>query len=303
MWSFLESNQSDTQKTILTYTLGAVSGLTIGLLLSRRGARRLAHQYGGEMRDRLDGATSRSARGGIADAVDDPELTGLEDAVLDAFLGHEVLSERGIDVGAISRGIVELSGSVYTEDEADLAVRVANAVSGVHTVVNRLEVEEEADHLEETRRRLEDGDPALVERHWEGRRVGMGRMRQGAQTEPDRPDDSQHRIERALKQADRDQWIEEFAAHENSRVGARPEDERPDQKPEFDHDELDNQDPHGRHHASNTLDEQPQELRSSSRVGEGLKPGTELRLEDADIPLKPHSDIDPAEGGRDRPVL
>jgi hypothetical protein len=206
-------------------------------------------------------------------------------------------------VGAISRGIIELSGSVYTEEEADMAVRVASSVQGVRTVVNRLEVEEEREFLDETRRRLADGDPALNEKRWEGRRVGMGRMRQGPQTEPDRPDDSQHRIERALAEADRDQWVEEFDGHENVRVDSRPEADRPGQKPNFAPDDLDNQDPHRRHHAAETLDEQPQELRSDSRVGEGTKPGTELRLEDADLPLKPHGDMENPDRSPGRPPL
>jgi len=294
MWSFLESTDSKSHQTTLTFALGAVGGLALGLLWSRRGSRAAGTRYAEELRNRTGEAANRYTPSGIADAVADPQLTGLEDAVLDAFLSHEILSERGIDVGAVSRGIVELSGAVYTEEEADLAVRVANGVNGVNTVVNRLEVEEEREHLEDTRRRFEAGDPALTGTHWEGRRVGMGRMRQGAQTEPDRPDDSQHRTERALQEADRDQWLEEdLGVHENQRVAARPEADRPDQEPDFDHDALDNQDPHRAQNAQNTLDEQPQELRTSSRVGEGPKPGTELRLEDADIPLKPHSDVEP----------
>jgi hypothetical protein len=34
--------------------------------------------------------------------------------------------------------------------------------------------------------------------------------------------------------------------------------------------------------------EQPQALNSQARVGEGMKPGTELRLEQSDVPIKPH---------------
>ena len=36
--------------------------------------------------------------------------------------------------------------------------------------------------------------------------------------------------------------------------------------------------------------EQPQALNSDARVGEGLKPGTELMLEAADVPVKPHGE-------------
>jgi hypothetical protein len=296
MWSFRDSrDDAELRQTVLTFSVGAVGGLLVGYLLSRRGG---AQQYGGDFRDRSSGG--RYTASGVSDAVVDHELTGLEDTVIDAFLSHPVLSERGIDVGAISRGIIELSGSVRTEDESDIAVRVANGVAGVQTVVNRLEVEEEAEHLDETRRRFEDGDPALTETHWEGRRVGMGRMRQGRQTEPDRPDDSQHQIERALLEADRDEWMVDHDGHENTSVAARPEDDRPGQQPDFEHDDLDNQDPHRRRHASNTLDEQPQEFRSDSRVGEGLKPGTELELEGSDVPVKPHGDNVAGEGEQQR---
>jgi hypothetical protein len=293
MWSFRDSRDEEQRRTLLTLGIGAAGGMIAGLLLSRRGARQMADQFG-EQAGRAGGAL-RDGFDSVADL--DPALAQLEDAVVDTFLNHEILRERGIDVGAISRGIVELSGSVWTEEESDLAVRVANTVPGVQTVVNRLEVEEEAEHLEETRRRFEDGDPALIETRWEGRRVGMGRMRQGSQTEPDRPDDSQSQTEKALRDADIAEWQEDVGVHEHVRTSARPEDVRTGQDPDFDEDELDNQDPHGKH-AAYTLDEQPEELRSGSRVGEGTKPGTELRLEDADLPIKPHGDAGAPEEGR-----
>jgi hypothetical protein len=236
MWSYFESEESDLRQSVLTFAVGAGAGLAIGLLVSRRG-RRAAHQAQHEFRERFD-AGGRYTASGISDAVADPQLTGLEDAVLDAFLGDPVLSERGIDVGAVSRGIVELSGSVYTEAEAERAVRVASGVNGVQTVVNRIEVEAEAEHLEDARRRLESGDPALTETRWEGRTVGMGRMRQGPQTEPDRPDDSQHRRDRALAEADRDQWLEEGTGDDEERLAARGGTET-----SFRESELDHQDP------------------------------------------------------------
>jgi hypothetical protein len=293
MWSFRDSREEERRQLLVTLGAGAAGGLLVGLLLSRRGARRVATHAGGRATE-----IGRSVQGRFTEPMDlDPALARLEDSVVDAFLGHDVLSERGIDVGAISRGIIELSGSVFTEDEADLAVRVANAVPGVQTVVNRLEVEEEAEHLEETRRRFEEGDPALRETRWEGRRVGMGRMRQGSQTEPDRPDDSQSQTEKALRDADVAEWEEGEGVHEHTRMAARPEDGRPGQDTDFAEDELDNQDPHGKH-AAYTLDEQPQEFRTSSRVGEGPKPGLESRLEDADVPLEPSSDVEPGEDKR-----
>ena len=58
----------------------------------------------------------------------------------------------------------------------------------------------------------------------------------------------------------------------------------------FREDELDNQSPFGKHAVAqgNPTDGPPQALNSQSRVGEGMKPGTELALEAADVPVKPH---------------
>ena len=92
------------------------AGSRIGAFLAaraggRRGRRRRG--AGAYRRARRPPAptASRSRPGRMARApqVQD-ELLLLEDAVLDAFLDDGVLSERGIDVGAISEGIVELSG-------------------------------------------------------------------------------------------------------------------------------------------------------------------------------------------------
>src|SRR5690606_3761497 len=103
------------------------------------------------------------------------------------------------------------------------------------------------------------------------------RRRQGLATDPDRPDDAQVRREQALNVADREQWTEEGYAHTHSRLSERPDVPRSDRL-RYREDELDNQDPHGKH-AETTLDRPPEELNTSARVGEGLKPGTELRLE------------------------
>jgi hypothetical protein len=294
MWSFHRSNQDENRRLALTLALGAAGGLALGLLIGRRPNPVGAGELGANLRSRARRAAARlTPERRIRTPWEDDELVRLEDSVIDAFLQNPTLSERGIDVGAISRGIVELSGSVRSEAEADLAVRIANDLPGVQTVVNRLDLEDESRQRDAVRRRIQDGDPALTSTRWEGRRVGMGRMRQGPQTEPDRPDDSQKQTDKALEMADRLHWEEEQMAAQNSRMTERPEDDRPGSRPDFDHDELDNQDPHRRGHAPETLSDRPQALRGRTRVGEGLKPGTELRLEDADIPLKPHSDIGP----------
>ena len=70
-------------------------------------------------------------------------------------------------------------------------------------------------------------------------------------------------------------------------VGSRPGNGQ-DNPTRYREDELDNQDPYGKHAVSTP--EQPQAMHSHSRVGEGLKPGTELALEGSDVPVKPHSE-------------
>ena len=231
MW-VLQRDEPDTMHAALPFVLGALGGLAVGLVIASRGGRRPLQTLGSDLR-----ARARSAANGGAQQYrlvgEQAELTQLEDAVLDAFLADETLGQRGIDVGALGRGIVELSGSVWTEEEADHAVHVAQRVSGVVTVVDRMDLDEEVRHLAANRRRRENHDPSLTEAQWEGRNIGMGRMRQGAETEPDRPDDSQHMTERALRRADQDAWGVENLAAENPVTTERPEEVRDRNTPGF----------------------------------------------------------------------
>lgn len=299
---FREPEESDFGKDVLTFALGAAGGLLIGMLLSRRTPAPRVGRLGSELRERARAAGDRART--VARRLrparlrrvegEQTELMGLEDQVIDAFLADELLSERGIDVGAISPGIIELSGSVWTEEEAHRAVRLANGVEGVDTVVNRMEVEDEIRHLSSARRRLENDVSGLsTVHHTLGKTGGMGSRRQGRETDPDRTDDSNQRGLRALEEADLDQYEDEGLATGSSRPknDARPEVQRA-QRTSFKEDQLDNQDPHGKN-AAFTLDEQPQELNSSARVGEGLKPGTKLQLEDS-------SAASPLPGGKDK---
>lgn len=305
------------------FGLGAVGGFALGVLLSGRVSaapvRELGERVGsgvrglgGGLRDRTSGLRDRAgdlrdqasglrdrARGVAArlsparlrrEVAERSALSTLEDAVLDAFVADEVLSARGIDVGAISRGIIELSGAVWTEDEAARAVRVAQAVPGVESVVNRMDVEDE---LQRMRRRNEEVESDAEETtEWTGRNIGMGRRRQGRETDPARPDDSQHQKGMAMEQADRAQFVGDEDVHSRPRNAARPEDDRPGNRPNFREDQLDNQNPLGadglgKHGTVPNL-EQPQELNSDARVGESPKPGVEMALESADVPVKPH---------------
>lgn len=287
---FREPEESDFGKDALTFALGAAGGLLIGMLLARRApATPRVGRLGSDLRERARaaGERARSVARRLRPARlrrmegEQNELTGLEDQVIDAFLADELLAERGIDVGAISPGIIELSGSVWTEEEAHRAVRIANAVAGVDTVVNRMEVEDEIRHLSQARRRLEEDVSGLSAlHHTHGRTGGMGSRRQGHQTDPDRTDDHVHQELRALEEADLDQYGDEDISTGDSRPrnDARPEVQSP-RRTNFREDQLDNQDPHGKN-AAYTLDEQPQELNSGARVGETPKPGTRLQLED-----------------------
>lgn len=283
----------DSGRNALTFALGALGGLAIGVLLTRRDVIEQVPRLGAELRDRVRdaGDHARTAARSLRPARlrrlagEQAELTELEDRVLEAFLGDETLGERGIDVGAISPGIIELSGSVGSESEAHHAVDVASGIPGVRTVVNRMEIEEEAERLDRASREA-SSDPSQRENRWTGRMVGMNRRRQGRETDPDRPDDSQIQETEALRRADRDQWVEEGLAWDSPQAGEAPEVQRAD-RTRYDEDELGNQDPHGKH-AERTLDEQPQALNPEARVGEGLKTGTHLKLEQAEVPGKPH---------------
>lgn len=277
-------------KGAAVFALGALGGLAIGMVLSRRQPPQRAAELGNELRERVRtaGERARTAARRLKPARlrrlvgEQADLAMLEDRVLEVFLADETLSERGIDVGAISAGIIELSGSVWSEAEADHAVSVTGRIPGVRTVVNRMDVEAVA-------RRGGSAAAGLdASARWSGRGVGMDGRRQGGDTDPDRPDDSREQRDEALERADYRQWQEEGLAARNSKMTSRSEVQDPD-RTRFDEDELDNQDPHGKN-AAFTLDKQPQKLNTASRVGDGAKSATHLQLESKDVPAKPHAD-------------
>jgi hypothetical protein len=281
--------ETDITREGLTFALGALGGLAIGLLVSRRTLGQPAGGLGSDLREkaRQAGDRARSAVRRIEPgrlqrmAREQTELTELEDAVLDSFFADSTLSERGVDVGAISQGIIELSGSVWSDEEAERAVRLANAVPGVRTVVNRLEVERETGGRNARLRLEEEGGNVTSIQRETSRTGGMGTRRQSRTTDPDRPDDSQHMEQRSLRRADRDQWAEEGYAARHPQSSQHSEDE-PTRPARFSDDELDNQDPRGKN-ARFTLDSQPQATNSGARVGEGPKPGVELSLEQSGV--------------------
>jgi len=137
-------------------------------------------------------------------------LSAMEDAVVDALRSDADLGNRGIEVAALTDGIIELSGAVDNEAEEDRAVAIAQRVPGVRTVLNRLDVSTVDARLEEARRRYAAGDPSLHGAGWSGVGVGTGQRRQGLQTDPDRPAedvDLETRalgVDRALEQSSED---------------------------------------------------------------------------------------------------
>lgn len=260
----------------LVYALGAIGGLALGALVVRS----FEGLAGGAAARIRDAARERFSPGWTrrTPAATD-ELMSLEDRVLDAFLGDDVLSGEAIDVGAVAPGIIELSGRASGREELRLALAVAQGIEGVQTVINRMEVEHDryALHPED-----EDDDRSSGA-EWTGMRSGMGPRRQGWGTDPGRKDDSQHHREMAVERADRAQFEEE-GYHHRPRVADRGGE--PGSPGEYSEDELDNQSPYGKH--ATPAPPPRQALNSTARVGEGLKPGTELELEGSDVPVKPH---------------
>jgi hypothetical protein len=125
----------------------------------------------------------------------------LEERVLEAFRNDPILSERAVDIGALEDGIIELTGSVNSEEESRQANVIARGVPGVETVVNRLAIGADEQLFDDAAHRYEDGDPAFTERHWEGQQVGTGRRRQGNSAEIDRHADPRNVLEdRSLKE-------------------------------------------------------------------------------------------------------
>ncbi|HEX6575596.1 MAG TPA: BON domain-containing protein [Gemmatimonadaceae bacterium] len=154
---------------------------------SQLGAHAHDHQYD---EDEDDADYDDETDDGPLDATEE-----LEERVLEAFRNDPILSERAIDIGAIDEGIVELTGWVNADDEAQQAVVVARGVPGVDTVVNRLSVRAEEDLYDELADRYEDGDPSLTEGQWEGQSVGTGQRRQGTSAEIDRHEDPRVELE------------------------------------------------------------------------------------------------------------
>ncbi|MBA3340603.1 MAG: BON domain-containing protein, partial [Gemmatimonadaceae bacterium] len=218
MSPFRYRDEESTATSALYVALGALAGFAAGVVVSQ--------QYGGiaglatRIKDRLGGSRGDLESDAEShlhahahdhdydddeDGYDDEEneeplepSEELEERVLEAFRNDPILSERAIDIGAVDETIVELTGWVNAEEEAELAVTVARGTPGVETVVNRLAIRSEEDLLDELSERYEDGDPSLTEGQWEGQSVGTGRSRQGSSAEIDRHEDPKTDMEEAI---------------------------------------------------------------------------------------------------------
>lgn len=192
-------DESSQTGIIIGAVAGALAGFAAGMLVAQRVGG--FSGLGSKIRRRSAAFRDEHFRGahevGTDDELEDFEEDeleseeydeSLEERVLEAFRNDPVLSERAIDIGSISEGVIELAGWVETEDEAEHAVTIARGVPAVETVVNRIAIGDEERRMNETAQRAREGDAALNEARWEGegRGVGTGRRRQGSSDEPDR---------------------------------------------------------------------------------------------------------------------
>lgn len=124
---------------------------------------------------------------------------GLEDNVIAALRRDTVLRGHAIDVAAIAPGIIELTGTVETEEEAHHAVDVVQAVSGVRTVLNRLDLLEFERRVRQRGRATAGAGTGGNNPRWYGQGVGMGRRRQSRATDPAQRDDHDDLLDEALR--------------------------------------------------------------------------------------------------------
>src|SRR5690348_7516581 len=124
MRPFRNTDRLDLQKDLASLLLGVIGGLAAGILLARALPRSL---FSRKQDTPAAPVTSRIRPARLyRPTLDEPELAGLEEAVLNAFMADAVFRERGIDIGVVGPGIVEVSGSVWTESEAARAVSLAS---------------------------------------------------------------------------------------------------------------------------------------------------------------------------------
>ena len=130
----------------------------------------------------------RAGRGRVGEELEE-RLVQSEEDVVERLRADKRLAGQPIEVAALATGIIELSGAVETRRDSELAVALARRAADVRTVLNRLDVLDEMDRVEQARRQDMGPGSARGETHWLGVGVGMGRRRQSRQTDPGRRDD------------------------------------------------------------------------------------------------------------------
>ncbi len=230
--------------------VGAAAGLSAGLALSWR---------------------MRRARAAAPAA-----LSRLEARVAEALEADGRLARLDIEVGALTDGIVELTGTVRDGDEADRVVGVVQRVTGVRTVLNRMDTELLEEHLAEVRERNAVRGPGERETHWYGSRVGTGMRRQGHETDPARPDDKVPIVSRALG-ADR---AEELTSESLDKLATGVEGHTVSPAAPSDRGTVDEA---SHRRLGNAPPEPLQELHPESGIHENVRKGTELTLEEAGL--------------------
>jgi hypothetical protein len=126
-------------------------------------------------------------------------LDHLEESAVDVLRRDAQTRACAIDVAALAPGIIELTGTVPTYELGQRAARLLHSLAGVNTVINRLETGALEAQLADNRDRRSRGAPETEGRQWYGFRVGTGRRRQSADTEPARDDDTLKRRTRELE--------------------------------------------------------------------------------------------------------
>lgn len=145
--------------------IGASVGLAAGLVIAARSG--LFSRMGGNRLNRV--------------------LSAMEEQIVQLLSFDSILGQRAVEVAALAPGIVELTGTVNSDEEAHRAVELAQRAHGVRTVLNRIDVAPLETRLAGNRRRF-GGDGARAPQ-FEGLGVGTGRRRQGLDTEPPQRDD------------------------------------------------------------------------------------------------------------------
>ncbi len=169
-------------KSMWALAIGASVGLAAGLVIAAR-----------------SGLFSRGGGGKL-----DRALTLMEEQIVQLLSFDSVLGQRAVEVAALAPGIVELTGTVDSEEEAHRAVELAQRAHGVRTVLNRIEVGVNETRLARNSRRfgasVGDRPPQFG-----GMSAGIGRRRQGMETEPPQHDDHADMLTKA---ADKDAVID-----------------------------------------------------------------------------------------------